>query len=321
MPSNVNHIRPPAEPLPLPTTDLSKLLANGVPEPQFLCDSHLYRGGLHCIAGAPDCGKTTLAFNWAVTLMKLSLPVLIMDEEGGREIVVEKLSALGATVEDLTYLTYIEFPGLMWTPADIARLQKTAEQTKPVLAIWDSSAAFMARAGLDENGAPDVTTFWANVLIPLARKYHAAVLVIDHDTKSTEESRDARGSGAKLATIDVQIKVKMETPFTRHQEGQLTFTITKDRRGYLHRYWDVTVTPVMSPDPPSVPTTVQSSPRVRVTVELAPAHVIPLSSHVLASPVGMHVSHRSHRAPRQRHRSGAPTTSSRRCRQRRRSAP
>jgi hypothetical protein len=63
------------------------------------------------------------------------------------------------------------------------------------------------------------------------------VVVIDHDTKASEQSRYARGSGAKLAASDVQYKVEIKKPFTRSDSGLLKLTVSKDRRGYLHRTW------------------------------------------------------------------------------------
>jgi hypothetical protein len=79
------------------------------------------------------------------------------------------------------------------------------------------------------------------VLTPIAREIGTAVVVIDHDTKSSESSRYARGSGAKLASLDVQIKCTLVQAFTREQEGNLKIVITKDRRGWLHRFWNVDV--------------------------------------------------------------------------------
>lgn len=219
---------------------LAALVKKGVPTPVRLGD-FLYEGGLHSIAGAPDCGKTTLALFWALSLVRQGRTVLFLDEEGGQEIAAEKLVALGASHSDLDSLVYIPFPGKSWSEEDIASLLELAEETMPALLLIDSSAAFMARAGLDENSASDVTRFWAQVLTPVARVVGAAVLVIDHDTKSTEQSRYARGSGAKLCAIDVQLKVTMEKPFTREQDGNLKIVVTKDRRGYLHRHWDVQV--------------------------------------------------------------------------------
>jgi len=226
---------------PYRTVSLAETSRRGVPAPVLLCDGLLYEGGLHSIAGAPDCGKTTLALFWAVKLLREGKPVIFLDEEGGEDIVVEKMTALGVSHDELEFMTYVPFPGRSWDDDDIGELMSFSKEIKPAMMLIDSSAAFLARAGLDENSAPAVTNWWSRVLTPVARDIGAAVLVIDHDTKSSEASRYARGSGAKLAALDVQIKVEMVTPFTRQQDGDLKVIISKDRRGHLPRNWRVNV--------------------------------------------------------------------------------
>jgi len=232
-----------ADELPIPPfrkVNLAELVHSGVPKPEFIADM-LYKGGLHCISGAPDSGKTTLALHWALDVMRSHQPIIFMDEEGGEEIIAEKMIGLGASVMDMEYLTYVPFPGKTWTPEDVLDLMDLMHEIHPVMVLFDSSAAFLARAGLDENNASDCTSFWARVLTPVARRVGAAVLVIDHDTKATEQSRYARGSGAKLAALDVQFKVEIVKPFSRLQSGVLKLHVPKDRRGYLHREWRIAV--------------------------------------------------------------------------------
>lgn len=218
---------------------LVNLVSTGVQNPVFVADGMLYKGGLHCIAGAPDSGKTTIALHWAVSMLSAGQRVAFFDEEGGQEIVAEKLISLGARPRDMDNLVYVPFPGKMWDDSDVESLLEFLGENCPEMVLWDSSAAFLARAGLDENSAPAVTSWWARVLMPLARDLGAAVLVIDHDTKSSESSRYARGSGAKLAALDVQFKLEIVTPFSRQQSGELKFHVTKDRRGWLYRDWRV----------------------------------------------------------------------------------
>jgi hypothetical protein len=239
--NEMTSLRPSTGARPYKMVSLSATMKRGVPDPVLLCDGLLYEGGLHSIAGAPDAGKTTLALFWAVKLLQEGRPVLFLDEEGGAEIVCEKLMALGASASDLESLAYVPFPGRSWTDEDVEELLGFTQEISPAMMLVDSSAAFLARAGLDENSAPAVTSWWSRVLTPIARDIGSAVLVIDHDTKSSEVSRYARGSGAKLAALDVQLKVTMVTPFTREQEGNLKVVITKDRRGWLHRHWNVDV--------------------------------------------------------------------------------
>ena len=208
--------------------------------PDPICGDKLYRGAVHTLTGAPDSGKTTLACWWVLLAIRQGLTALFLDEEGGTEIVAEKFQALGARPGER--LTYIPFPGSDWGPTDVAMLSQLMAQRKPDIVMWDSAAAFLSKAGLDENSASDVTRFYSQVLTPAARLHGAAVIAIDHDTKSSEPSRYARGSGAKLAATDVAYKVSQVQPFAKMQDGLSRLAITKDRRGWLHRSNEVTFT-------------------------------------------------------------------------------
>jgi hypothetical protein len=114
-------------------------------------------------------------------------------------------------------------------------LADVMQTCQPVLTIWDSAAAFLARAGLREDDAGEVTSFWSNVLAPCTRQHESAVLVIDHDPKNGGQSRYVRGSGAKLAATDVAYKLEAVRPFSRAHDGELRLTVAKDRRGALPR--------------------------------------------------------------------------------------
>jgi 5S rRNA maturation endonuclease (ribonuclease M5) len=211
--------------------------AETVLPPTLVCRDMLYQGGVHTISGPPDCGKTTIACWWMLQAVRAGGSVLFLDEEGGREIVVEKFQALGAKPGER--IGYIQFPSRTWNAGDVAMLNDILAERQPSIVAWDSSAAFLARAGLDENAASDVTRFYSQVLTPAARLHDAAVLVIDHDTKSSEPSRYARGSGAKLAATDVAYKVTMVRPFSKTESGTSKLLVTKDRRGWLERSHEV----------------------------------------------------------------------------------
>jgi 5S rRNA maturation endonuclease (ribonuclease M5) len=208
-----------------------------VPPPTLVCHDMLYLGGVHTLSGPPDCGKTTLACWWMLQAVRDGGTILFLDEEGGREIVVEKFQALGALRGER--IGYIPFPSRSWNAGDVAMLNDILDERKPVIVAWDSSAAFLARAGLDENAAADVTRFYSHVLTPAARMHNAAVLVIDHDTKNSEPSRYARGSGAKLAATDVAYKITLIKAFSKTDSGTSKLLVTKDRRGWLDRSHEV----------------------------------------------------------------------------------
>jgi hypothetical protein len=155
---------------------------------------------------------------------------VVLDEEGGREVVTEKFLALGTTPAELERLTYIEFPTRSWDGADRAGLWQLLAEVRPALVLVDSAGAFLAVAGQNENWAEHTIPFY-KLLLAVAREHNTAVVLIDHVTKNDTTGRYARGSGAKLQITDVAYMVDAVKPFSRHQ----------DRRGYLHRHHEVKV--------------------------------------------------------------------------------
>jgi hypothetical protein len=95
---------------PLRATDLSILIRDGVPPPDLLCGDLLYAAGLHRISGPPDCGKTTIALWWLLQHVRAGHRAMFLDEEGGAELVAEKLITLNATPEEATRIRYFPFP-------------------------------------------------------------------------------------------------------------------------------------------------------------------------------------------------------------------
>jgi AAA domain len=238
-----NGQRPPDLVRPFVPVDLAQLARQGVPAPELVCHGLLYRGGLHSLAGPPDAGKSTLLYLWALELLAQGERVVLLDEKSGREQVTEKLLALGATPDLLTpdRLIYQDFPGRTWDGTDHQALAELLERTRPALVGLDSASAFLAVAGLSENESEHVTSFYKAVLLKAARTWNTAVVVLDHQGKADETGRYARGSGAKLALVDMHLRVEAVVPFSRSQSGLLKLLVHKDRRGYLHRAHEIAV--------------------------------------------------------------------------------
>lgn len=227
-------------------TELGSLIRDGVPAPTMV-HAWLYAGGLHAIQSEPGVGKTMVVLWLAVQQITAGWSVIYMDEEGGEELVAERLAALGADPDLVDRLFfYFPFPGRRWTPADMAALAatiKTAEQAGPLsMGVFDSLPDFLAAAAMNEDSSMDVTTFAQRLLTPF-REVGAALVVLDHTTKpeasssaprkKKEPSRYGRGSGAKLAKTHATLLIETGEPFDRSHSGQIHLWATKDRRGFL----------------------------------------------------------------------------------------
>jgi AAA domain len=229
----------------LPDYDLGALAARGIKEPERIAGGMLYPGCMHCLAGTPGGGKTTLMAWWMLRHIRDGGNVMLIDEESGAEQAAEKFLDLGATPDELRppRFSYIPFPSRGWNQADLAQLHERITDRRPGIIGWDSVAAFLAIAGADENSASDVTAFWQKVLVPCARQYGAAVIGIDHTVKNNEHGGYGRGSGAKKAASDVQYILDTVKPFNRSQDGILRLTTSpgKDRRGWLATAYEIHV--------------------------------------------------------------------------------
>lgn len=236
----------PSAPPPLPDVDLGALAAKGIKPPKLIAGGMLYPGAVHCLAGPPAGGKSTLMAWWMLRHIRDGGNVMFLDEEGGPEQVAEKFLEIGAEPAELAppRMNYIPFPTRSWGFADIVQLRERIEDRQPGIIAWDTTAAFLAIAGRDENSAADVTGFWQRVLMPCAKHYGAAVIGADHIVKSGEHTGYARGTGAKKAASDVVYMLDVLTPFNRYQDGALKLTTQpgKDRRGYLAQALRVDVT-------------------------------------------------------------------------------
>jgi len=231
----------PVEPRPFEPESLVELAEQGVPPPSFVVPEFLYRSCCHALQGPPESGKTTVLAWWMLERLRAGERVAFLDEESGREHLVERLTALGVKPAELAGLDYFEFPGRRWDQPDKLGLANYLQVAKPSMLAADSMAAMLTVAGKSENEATDVRAVIRDVLTLSARTFHLAAVYLDHKSKDGEESRYARGSGDKLGATDVAWNVQLKHSFNRTESGRLVLSVAKDRRGFLHRSWSVEV--------------------------------------------------------------------------------
>jgi len=245
-PTRDDDYRPAPEPEPsghgpFRRLDLGKMIKQPRARPRRLCGL-LYPGKLHTLSGEPGHGKSTVAIWWLIKAMELGLPVALIDGEAGAEHTADLLQSMGADPAMISELLhYYPYPQVSWSASDVAGLHAMLEGSGARVAMFDSSASMMSAANLRENDAGDVTRLWDCVLGPIGRVFGCSVIVTDHDAKNGFESRYSRGNGAKLAAVDVGIKVAVEEQFNRDRGGRLKLWIPKDRPGCLWCNWDVEV--------------------------------------------------------------------------------
>ena len=209
-------------------------------EPTPIIEPWLYGGGcLTVLQSEPGVGKSWLALWLALHVMGTGLDVIYLDEEGGLELVHERLRALGADPGLVRrHFWYYAFEGRLWAEEDMLALAALLSETpRPGLAVLDSLPDFLAVANQDEDRARDVTRFIKQVCGAF-RDVGCSQLLLDHLTKPASDgtkkrSRYSRGSGSKLGKADATLLLEADQEFDAHTSGSLRIWKTKDRRGRL----------------------------------------------------------------------------------------
>lgn len=215
--------------------DLGALVAEGVPDPEWVLPGMFYRGQIHWWHGEPGDGKTFLLLGLMYRLAEEGRSVLWLDEESGKVQTARRLQSYGADPSVLTErFHYHARPGLTLDPADLNALFLTVQEVQPDVVVMDSVSDMLGQAGLDEDSNNDVTAWAKQLLEPLKFEYGAAVVAIDHVTKSKDSrGKYARGAGAKKSKTDAAWKVVKKKDFGVERVGIIRLEADKDRDGWL----------------------------------------------------------------------------------------
>lgn len=228
---------PPAHGVMFEPIDLAAIINRGPQQPELLTP-FLYAGRFTTLSAEPGGAKTWVALWQTIEVLRGGRSVVYIDLENGDEIIAERLALLGANPDELYGLCYLRPHGCSWSQIEVLNLLGVLDGLdSPALVVFDSLPDFLAGAGLNEDAAGDITGFVDRVLAPILDR-GAAVLVLDHLPKpaadgSKKRSRYARGSGAKLAKVDVNLLLETEAEFSATASGRLALRQTKDRLGRL----------------------------------------------------------------------------------------
>lgn len=192
----------------------------------------LYAGKMHVFQAEPSSGKSWIALHAVREVLDVGGSAVYLDFEDTPEGITRRLLQLGArpstVAENLVYVRPFGKHG----PAEQLQLERILDNVVPDLVVIDGVGESLTRNGFSENEADDWHR-WTD-LLPRPITYRGAtVLMIDHVAKDPEQrGRWARGTGAKLGTVDgASYQLKVVTPFSRKRAGLVKLVIAKDRPG------------------------------------------------------------------------------------------
>lgn len=204
--------------------DLSLETSATPPKPLF--EDILLEGRVHSFTAQPGVGKSLLTLNIAVELARNKKRVVIIDGDGNRTRMADRLDSLGATTEDRDNISYYSAASL--TVRDFERILNI---NTPALVVFDNLTNLLDLAGINENNNTAIAG-WFNNYPARCRDRGVAALILDHPPKSSE-GRYARGGGSKLAEEDVAWSLTQTEEVSRKKVGKIKLKREKDGDGVI----------------------------------------------------------------------------------------
>jgi hypothetical protein len=195
--------------------------------------SLLYPGLTHSFFGESESGKSLILQLECINLLRQGFDVLYLDFEDQPQGVVGRFIEFGCDKELIRrHLVYVR--------PDEKFNEESAEwqgilSRRYALAVIDGVTEAMGLTGHELIDNSDVAEFSRLLPNALASKTGAAVVMIDHVSKSSESrGRGAIGGQHKLAAITgAAYLVEPETPLGRGKHGVVVLRLAKDRPGWL----------------------------------------------------------------------------------------
>ena len=183
----------------------------------------LEKGTINALFGKPGTGKSLLALNIVLELVREGKVVTYFDDENRIEDIVERLRNFGVrNAAELGGLHMYSFAGLppLDGPEGGEHLAGLADYHDADLVVLDTTTRMVSG---DENAANTFLQLYRNSLVPLKAKGRT-VLRIDHPGK--DDHRGQRGSSAKAGDVDTIWRLFYE------QDGMLALEREKSRSGH-----------------------------------------------------------------------------------------
>lgn len=176
-------------------------LASTPPEPvDWLVPGIIAAGRGHVLYSETGIGKSLVALEWCVAMVRRGLTVLYVDHENDpRGDVWDRLHKMHVSPQELAGLRYLSFPEMapLDTPAGGAELLAVAQEVAPDITVVDTAT----RTVKGEENSNDTWTAWDKHTGVKLRKAGIGFLRIDHSGKNAE--RGQRGGSNKATDVDL----------------------------------------------------------------------------------------------------------------------
>lgn len=199
----------------------------------------VYPGKTHSFHGESESGKSMVVQWLAVQSLLAGEAVLYLDFESDEVEVVSRLLMLGAPGQAIIDLfTYVRPETNPYKLADERDAWLGLLSRPYALAVIDGVTNALVVFG-HKSKENDELSSWSKVFPdPLARRTGAAVVMVDHVTKSTDgRGRFAIGGQQKMAALSgAGYTVEVAEPLGRGMRGEVVLRVGKDRPGQVRPF-------------------------------------------------------------------------------------
>lgn len=199
-----------------------------------------YPAAVNGIHGDSGIGKSWVATLALAEEMKAGRNVMLIDYEDGPYTLKERLLALAAPRDAIAAHLSYRRPNEEQVDATTAHLCQVIRDRAISLVVIDSLGEAFGVEGIDENADSEVGPYLREKVRPLADA-GAAVVIIDHSTKSKDNPLFPSGSKRKRAAMTgSSFYVTAVAPPSRSDglttsSGRLELTCAKDRHGHYRQ--------------------------------------------------------------------------------------
>lgn len=203
--------------------------------------SLVYPGLTHSFYGEPSSGKSLLAQLLCIERLRAGEDVLYVDFEDDKAGVITRLIEFGGGEHPEEFKNLLRAHFKYVRPRDMFKQENPYWQDilsrRFALCVLDGVTESMSLTGHEMNDNSDVATWFRLLPNDICDRTGAAVVIIDHVTKSQDgRGRMAIGGQHKLAAITgaaYTVEPDFRTQIGRGKRGEVVMRMAKDRPGFL----------------------------------------------------------------------------------------